>query len=157
MNHDEKLMMLEDVLKNNNVDYAILKHDVTLQSAQQGADYFGISLQETTPTLIVKIQDEYVAVIVTGNSRISFKKLKQIFNVKDVSLADPQTILNLTGAHIGQISLVNPDLRTLVDIQVTQNQNCWGGCGVPQTTLKINTQDLIKITQAQVLDFTEPR
>ncbi|MBS0184968.1 MAG: hypothetical protein JSS34_01220 [Proteobacteria bacterium] len=44
---------------------------------------------------------------------------------------------------------------TLIDYKVLKNENCYGGCGIPKATLRIKTSDLIKITNAQVLDFTE--
>lgn len=72
-------------------------------------------------------------------------------------MADPQTVQNLTGAKVGQVSLINLSLPTLVDSGVLRNDYCYGGCGVPQATLKIKTADLIEITHASVLDFTEPR
>jgi prolyl-tRNA editing enzyme YbaK/EbsC (Cys-tRNA(Pro) deacylase) len=157
MNDKEKLQHLDDVLKNAGADYSILMDDSSLKTALSGAQQHGITLQEPAPTLILKVKDSYIAVIISGNTRISFKKLKQILNVKDVSMADPQTIFELTGAKIGEVSLINAELPTLIDVQVLQNKSCYGGCGVPNVTLRINPQDLVKITKAQVADFTDPR
>jgi hypothetical protein len=38
-----------------------------------------------------------------------------------------------------------------------KNKNCYGGSGISKTTLRINTRDLIRITHARVMDFTEPK
>jgi prolyl-tRNA editing enzyme YbaK/EbsC (Cys-tRNA(Pro) deacylase) len=157
MNNATNLEKLDNVLKNENADYSIFNDNFSIETASSGAEHYGISLSETTPTLILKTNDQYIAVIICGNTRISFKKLKQILNTKDVNMADPQTILNLTGAKIGEVSLINPGLTTFIDAHVLQNKDCYGGCGVPKTTLRINTQDLIRITNAQVLDFAELR
>jgi prolyl-tRNA editing enzyme YbaK/EbsC (Cys-tRNA(Pro) deacylase) len=72
-------------------------------------------------------------------------------------MADPETVSNLTGAKIGEVCLINFNLPTLVDQNVLNNINCYGGCGSPKSTLKINTQDLIRITNARVFDFTEEK
>ena len=152
-----KLENLNTLLKDGNADYSILTDEFSLESASSGAEHYGISLSETTPTLILKTKDGYIAAIICGNTRISFKKLKQILNLKDLSMADAQTIFDITGAKIGEVSLINPGLPTLIDANVLQNKNCYGGCGIPKTTLRINTQDLIKITNAQILDFAEVR
>ncbi len=152
---DTKLDQLDKILKENNTDYSIYIDSVNVKSAQEGADLYNIHLSETTPTLILKTKEKYYAAIICGNRRLSFKKLKQALKLQSVSMADPQIILALTGARVGEISLINHGMTTLVDIHVLKNINCYGGCGVPNKTLRINTQDLIRITNAEVLDFSE--
>lgn len=152
---DSKLEKLHKILKENNADYSIYTDSITVKSAQEGADLYKIHLSETTPTLILKTKVQYYAAIICGNKRISFKKLKQVLNIPSITMADPQTVLTLTGAKVGEISLINCDIITLVDIHVLNNKDCYGGCGVPNKTLRINTQDLIRITNAEVLDFSE--
>lgn len=156
-NNEAKLSKLDNLLKNKNADYTIYKDSFNLESANEGAKHYGISLNETTPTIILKTKDKYFAAIICGNTRISFKKLKQALNVKDISMANPETVLNITGSNVGEVSLINVGMETLIDNNVTKNKNCYGGSGIPTTTLKINTIDLIRITNAKLIDFTEPR
>lgn len=148
---------LDSCLKEKNADYFIYTDNFNIASAAEGAKHYGITLAETTPTLILKTKDKYYAAIICGNTKLSFKKLKQALNIKDISMADPPTVLTITGANVGEVSLVNQGLDTLIDSNVLHNKNCYGGSGIPQVTLRINTQDLIRITNARVLDFTEPR
>ena len=156
-NEHASLEKLNTLLKSNNADYTILQDDLTLGTASVGAKQYGIALEETTPTLILKTKEGYIAAIICGNTRISFKKLKQALNTKDISMADAQTILAVTGSSIGEVGLINPGLITVIDSAVLKNKYCYGGYGLPKTTLRINTADLVRITQAKVLDFAEPR
>jgi Cys-tRNA(Pro)/Cys-tRNA(Cys) deacylase len=157
MRDNLKLDQLDALLKSKNVDYVIFRDDFSLESAEAGAKHYGISLAETTPTLILKSKDQYYAAIICGNTRISFKKLKQALGVKEISMVDPQTVFQITGANVGEVSLVNAELITLVDNKVLSNENCYGGCGTPKSTLKINTTDLVNLTKAKILDFADPR
>jgi prolyl-tRNA editing enzyme YbaK/EbsC (Cys-tRNA(Pro) deacylase) len=157
MNDVIKLETLHNLLKNENADYSMLTDDVSFKTASSGAEQYGIALHETAPTLILKTNDGYIAAIISGNTRVSFKKLKQALNLKDISMADPQTIFDITGARIGEVSLINPGLATVIDAHVLQNKNCYGGCGVSKTTLRLNTQDLVRVTNAQIFDFADPR
>ncbi|HEX4045006.1 MAG TPA: YbaK/EbsC family protein [Gammaproteobacteria bacterium] len=157
MSNNTQLAQLNDLLKSQNADYSILTDDFSIEKAEEGAKHYGISLSETTPTLILKTKEKYFAAIICGNSRIAFKKLKQALGIKDISLADPHTVLQITGANVGEVSLINIGLTTIVDKNVLMNKNCYGGCGVPKTTLRINTHDLVRISGAQILEFTEPR
>ena len=157
MNDNIQLNALDNLLKNNNADYSIFRDDFSIEKAVDGAKHYGISLSETTPTFILKAKDKYYAAIICGDTRISFKKLKQVLGVKDITMADPSIVLNLTGAKVGEVCLINGELATLVDHNILKNKNCYGGCGVPKSTLRINPQDLVRITNAKILDFTEPR
>jgi len=157
MNDNPKLEKLNSLLKSERADYSIFTHEVTFKSAAEGAKHFGISLGQTTPTLILKSKDRCFAAIICGDTRISFKKLKEALNLQDISMADPQTVLHMTGANVGEISLINTGMTTLIDQSVLKNTDCYGGCGVPRATLRINTHDLVRITKAQILDFTESR
>ena len=145
-----------EFLKSQNANYSILKDTVSIKTASEGAKHYGISLNECTPTLILKIGKTYYAAIICGNTRISFKKLKQIFDTQDVRLADSGTVQKLTGAKVGYVSLINEDIPTLMDNAVLKNENCYGGCGILNVTLRIHTSDLVRITNAQILDFTDP-
>ena len=155
--NNTQLEALATILKNSAAQYTLLHDKTTLTSAADGAKEYGVSLSEVTPTLIIKADNEYYAAIICGNTRISFGKVKQVLNVQNTSLADPETVFKITGARVGHISLINPQLKTIVDRHVLNNRESYGGCGVPKTTLKINTKDLIRITQAQVLDFADVR
>jgi prolyl-tRNA editing enzyme YbaK/EbsC (Cys-tRNA(Pro) deacylase) len=154
--NNAQLSHLDNFLKNEKVDYSIYQDSFTLESAEDGAKQYALSLNETTPTFILKAKDNYFAAIICGNTRISFKKLKKALKSKDIRMADPETVFNMTGSKIGEVSLINPGMDTLIDTNVIKNKNCYGGTGVSQTTLKINTMELMRITNAKLMDFTEP-
>lgn len=157
MNQNITLNKLVALLNTQNANYSILIDDVSIATASEGVKHYGISLSETTPTLILKSKAKFYAAIICGNTRIDFKKLKQVLDVKDLSMADPEAILNLTGAKIGEVSLINDGIVTLIDSQVLKNVNCYGGCGIAKATLRISTSDLVRVTNAQILDFTVGR
>jgi prolyl-tRNA editing enzyme YbaK/EbsC (Cys-tRNA(Pro) deacylase) len=154
--NNAQLSHLDNFLKNEKVDYSIYQDSFTLESAEDGAKQYALSLNETTPTFILKAKDNYFAAIICGNTRISFKKLKKALKSKDIRMADPETVFNMTGSKVGEVSLINPGMDTLIDTNVIKNKNCYGGTGVSQTTLKINTMELMRITNAKLMDFTEP-
>ena len=58
MDNDEiKLANLNNFLKGENADYSIYEDRLNLASATEGAKHYGISLNETTPTFILKSKD----------------------------------------------------------------------------------------------------
>lgn len=81
--------------------------------------------------------------------------LKNELGIKNISMASPEKVLRLTDAKVGEVCLINPGMKTLIDKNVLENKNCFGGCGTPNTTLRISTLDFVRITDASIFDFIE--
>jgi len=154
---EERLASLRRFLERAGVPYRILAHETTVVSALMGVERGFGSLDEMAPTLILRSEQGLLAAIVSGRSRISYRKIKKELGLKDVSFASPESVRQATGTEVGTVSLVNEGLPTIVDSQVARVEAVYGGCGVPRHTLHIHTQDLIAVTSARVFDFTEPR
>lgn len=138
-------------------DYKIFQNLTTLKTAAAGVKEYNIALSEAAPTLILKSESEMLAAIVRADRKVSFKKLKKLLNVKKIRLASPEEVKALTGAEVGYVSLINKELRSIIDNSLFKNEYIYGGCGVQNYTLRIKTSDLAAITHAAVLDFTESR
>jgi prolyl-tRNA editing enzyme YbaK/EbsC (Cys-tRNA(Pro) deacylase) len=137
--------------------YEILSHERTLHSAEDGVAHGMGSLEEMAPTFILKGDGSFFAAIVSGATKLSYRKLRKSLGLSNVSLADPHTVLDLTGSVVGTVSLVQTALPTLVDERLTALSAGYGGCGVPGHTLRIGVADLVRVTRARVFDFTEPK
>lgn len=145
---------LHEVYNRDNIDYELYKDKFSLKTANSGVDEYGIELSEAAPTLIIKADENIIAAIIRGDTRISFKKLKELLKIKNIRLATQEEIYNLTGARIGEVSLINKDTETLIDKKILEKKYVYGGCGIEKHTLKIKVTDLIRITKASVADFT---
>lgn len=153
----DQLEKLKQILDEAGAQYEIFSHDETIVSASDGVESGFGSLEEMAPTFILNTERGYLTAIISGKTRLSYKKIKKALGLKNVSLASPEMVIQATGAQIGYVSLINPGLVTIIDPQVTNSPQVYGGCGIPRYTLCINPHDLIRITQAQVFDCTEPK
>ena len=151
----KKIEQLKQILDAAGADYAILAHDETVRSAEDGVEKGFGELCVMAPTLILKTEAGYLVAIIGGETRLSYKKIKKGLGLKNISLATPAQVLEATGAEVGTVSLVNPGLRTMVDQRLPEQEMVYGGCGVSYHTLRIRVADLVAVTRAQVFDFTE--
>ena len=76
--------------------------------------------------------------------------------MKNIRLASPEEVQQVTGSEVGYVSLINAGIITIIDSRLTEVDTIFGGCGVPRYSLKISPRDLIVLTQAHVFDFAEP-
>lgn len=154
---EERLGRLRQLLDDTGADYEIIPHPETVVSADEGVQKGIGKLAEMAPTLILDTERGLIAAIISGETRLSYKKIKRALGLGNVSLARPDVVLQATGARVGTVSLVNPGIPTIVDARLTKQAAIYGGCGVPRHTLRINPLDLIRATKAEVFDFTEAR
>ena len=149
------LTKLRDLCDRYHVDYEIYLDQLPLKTARAGATEYGIDPSETAPTLILKVYDNMIAVILRGDTRISFRKLKMLLNAKHIHMAKASDVYSVTNAGIGEVSLINRQIQTYIDKKLLKKAYVFGGCGVKNCTLKIRTDDLIKLTNATILDFAD--
>jgi Ala-tRNA(Pro) deacylase len=150
-----RLSHLKAYLNAAGIAYAILVHPQNISSAQEGVQKGLGDLSVMAPTFILRTEAGYLAAVVRGDTRLSYKKIKQKLGLKNVSLAAPEQVKLLTGSEVGHVALVNHGLKTIIDERVTEVDSVYGGTGEPNHTLRISPQAVITLTQAQVFDFTE--
>jgi prolyl-tRNA editing enzyme YbaK/EbsC (Cys-tRNA(Pro) deacylase) len=149
----DKIQTLTKML--SGFDYEIFEDDILMANAAIGSKHYGIDLNQCTPTFILKVDQTYLALIIQGSRKIDFKKVESYLGAKKATMASKDEIMNLTSAPIGSVSLINPNLRTLIDNGVREILYCYGGCGVEKHTLKIKSKDLIQVTNAELGYFTK--
>jgi Cys-tRNA(Pro)/Cys-tRNA(Cys) deacylase len=152
-----RLDHLEEALKAANIPYAILAQDLTIRSSQEGVEQGLGELANMAPTFILRSEIGYLAAVIQGDRRLSYKRIKRELKLKNLCLASPVQVQQVTGSEIGYVSLFNAGVTTIIDSRLAEVDTIFGGCGVPRYTLKINPRDLIVLAQAHVFDFTEPR
>jgi prolyl-tRNA editing enzyme YbaK/EbsC (Cys-tRNA(Pro) deacylase) len=150
-----RLIQLKTCLDRAGITYRILIHEQNISTAQDGTQTGLGTLAAMAPTFVLKTETGYLAAIIRGDIRLSYKKIKQKLCLKNVSLAAPGQVKELTGSEVGYVSLVNSEMQTIVDTRLTEVTTIYGGTGELKHTLQISPQDLIKVTEALVFDFTE--
>ena len=142
---------LISILEKNNIDFEIINHDKEINSAQEGADYFGIDIGQTAPTLILKTDKGFYSLIISGDyGRVDLHSLKELVQVQEIKLAKPKEVEQTTGSKIGSVSLINQDIPTIIDRELYRFTYVYGGTGIPQTTLKIQPKDIEKLNKLLV-------
>lgn len=152
-----RLSALRAILDAAGCRYEILEHQTTLHSAEDGVAKGMGRLEEMAPTFILRTEAGFLAAIVSGATKLSYRKLRKTLGLTNVSLASPETVLDLTGSPVGTVSLVQRELATIVDERLAALEEGFGGCGIPGHTLRIRMGDLIRVARARVFDFTEPK
>ncbi len=139
---------VKDILEKSNCDYEFIFHEKQIYSATEGAEYFGIDAGQTAPTLIIKTEKGYFAIIFSGGrNRIDFELIAKIIGVSRVKLANKDKVREITGFAPGDTPLVGLSLPIIFDKKLLQYPFVYGGSGYPNRTLKLSAAALIKLNQ----------
>ena len=150
-----RLNQLRKLLDVAQVEYTIHVNANTVNTADDGVKQGVGHLEQMAPTFLLQSENGWICAVISGQSRLSYKKIKKQLGLKNISLAKPENVVQVTGALVGTVALINPGLLTIVDRHLMTMETVYGGCGVPRHTLQISVADLIAVSNAQVFDFTE--
>lgn len=88
-------------------------------TCQSLADYLDISLHETTKTMVIKINGEFIMILVRGDQELNDVKVKAFFNAEeDIEFATEDEIIQHFNATPGSLGPVETDIPVYLDYQV---------------------------------------
>ena len=143
-------------LNQNGVTYELREHE-PVYTAPQMAEYLGTSEQRIAKSMIVKKSDGgYVLAVLPGRLRIDFSRLAAILGVEKVSLAPIPEAERLARCSVGSVhpfgNLLN--LKTYFDSHMLSLDFVYFNPGSHTKSIKINTDDLIRLVKPTVTAFT---
>jgi Cys-tRNA(Pro)/Cys-tRNA(Cys) deacylase len=129
---------VKTILESSNFAYEFIYHNQPILTAQEGADYFGIDTGQTAPTLIIKTDTGFFALIISGNhGLVQLERMSFILGCKDVRMASKEEIKKNTGFATENLPLIGIPLPHILDKQLFCYPYIYGGSGQLNRTLKI--------------------
>lgn len=116
--------------------------------------FHGKELNFAMTNMVLKTEKGLVVIQKRGDTQIDNKKLKKLLGVQRLSLANKQD-LEKYGLSPGIVPPLGYDLPIYMDKKVLENNEVYTGTGHRLFTLKLNPNELIKITNPTVGDFTK--
>ena len=116
----------------------------------------------TVPDRIVKsllflVSGQPVLAIASGTLRVDRHPIAAQYGLsrKRVKLADPQTVLEITGYAVGAVPPFGhlEQLDTLIDSRVLQMSEIYAGGGAVDTLLRISPLEIVRLTGAIELEL----
>lgn len=137
---------VNSILDDSEFEYEFIFHEKQIYSSAEGAEYFGIDIGQTAPTLIIKTDKGYFSLIFSGSrGRIDFEKIAKILGVFKAKLANKNKVREITGFDPGDTPMVGVSLPTIFDKRLFKYSFVYGGSGQPNRTLKISPIALEKL------------
>ena len=153
----EPVKRAEKAIKAFNSNLEIICLEKTARTAQDAATALGCNVGAIVKSLLFKTEDNFILCLVSGDKRCSLNKLKNIFNIKDVSMAHPDEVKKITGYTIGGVSPVGHlnKLKIYIDNNLERFTNIFAAAGHPNCVFKIDFKQLTILTNGKKKDIAE--
>ena len=153
----EPVKRAEKCLKEFDKNLSVLELENSAKTALDAANSLNCEVGAIVKSLLIKIENDFLICLVSGDKRCSLNKLKKISEKKNVRMASADEVKSQTGYTIGGVSPVGHinNIPIFVDNSLSRFKNIFAAAGHPNVIFKINYEKLIQITKGDVKDITE--
>ena len=153
----EPVKRVQKKLLEFDASYKVMVLASSARTAQEAAESLNTDVGSIVKSLLFKSENNFILCLVSGDRRCSLYKLKKIKQQKDISMANPQSVKEVTGFTIGGVSPIGhlKEVEILIDNNLKRFQNIYAAAGHPNCVYKVNFENLLKMTNGKVEDFTE--
>ena len=153
----EPVIRVQKKLKEFDESYKVIELDSSARTAKEAAESLNTDVGSIVKSLLFRSQNNFFLCLVSGDKRCSLNKLKKIKNLKDISMANPQSVKEVTGFTIGGVSPIGhlKKIEIFIDNNLKRFAKIYAAAGHPHCVYKIDFENLIKITNGTVEDITE--
>ena len=153
----EPVKRAEKCLKEFDENLSVIELENSAKTALDAANSLNCEVGAIVKSLLIKIENEFLICLVSGDKRCSLNKLKKISEKKNVRMASADEVKSQTGYTIGGVSPVGHinKIQIFIDNSLSRFKDIFAAAGHPNVIFRINYEKLIQITKGDVKDITE--
>lgn len=153
----EPVKRAEKCLKEFDENLSVVELENSAKTALDAANSLNCEVGAIVKSLLIKIENDFLLCLVSGDKRCSLNKLKKISEKKNVRMASAEEVKSQTGYTIGGVSPVGHinKIQIFIDNSLSRFTDIFAAAGHPNVIFKINYEKLIQITKGDVKDITE--
>ena len=148
---------LQRFMDSRGIPGEILILDVPTPTVEAAAQALGVQPRQIVKSVLFTVFDEGLLTISGGDQLVERRVIASLFGVsrKKVKLAPPDVVLNLTGFAVGTVPPFGhrTQLRALLDPRVLEFDEIFAGGGTHHALVRLNPLDIVKTTQAEIIDL----
>lgn len=144
-------------IKRHGISATLRKFQVEVSTVEGAVRATGFSPSQIVKTLIVRVDDGYAAVVLTGDKKVALSKVAKVLKSRNIRLANAEEVANVTGFEVGGVSPLSDcvrSLRVIFDSSVIEKDWVWCGGGSLDSLAYVPVQDLVRVLRPAVADVS---
>jgi len=148
---------VRNYLQNKDIPHEIFLVNNPTKTAERAAALLRLKPSEVAKSILFMAESKPVLIVVPGNKKVNYKKLKHVLGTDHVHLAPAQSLRDLTGYLIGATPPLahQTKMKILIDESIMYLNVIYTAGGELNAMLKIRPQDLKKVSEAQIVDIAQ--
>jgi prolyl-tRNA synthetase len=94
-----------------------------MRTIEEVTKFLSIGPEKVVKTLIYQTEDGPIAALVRGDHDLNETKLRNVVNVQELAMADPETVFDVTGAAMGFAGPIGLKIRIIADFAIKEMKN----------------------------------
>ena len=145
---------IEKYLKNAKIKYQIIPHK-TVFTVYDLAQTLKVKLDQVVKTLLVKVDQKYVLVVMPAHYRMDFGKLKKLLKAKKVDIAKEKDMQTKFKTKPGAMTAFGPlhKLEVVADKSLNKTKEALFSAGSFTDSVRLKVKDYFSMVEPKVADI----
>lgn len=141
------------LLDEGGVEYSHVQHDKAITSMDT-VKATGFDIRHGAKSILFKTKDGFKLVIVRGDNRADFKKLRIAFGTNKIRMASPEEVLEVMGVEVGACYPFGhiPGVEMIVDATLDEIERVHFSPGTHYDHINMLFSDYKKIVNPKLVD-----
>jgi prolyl-tRNA editing enzyme YbaK/EbsC (Cys-tRNA(Pro) deacylase) len=146
---------VREFLKRNQKDIEILTFEDT-STVAKAAESLKVTPGEIAKSLLFKVKDQFVMILMAGDKRLDNRKFKNVFETK-AKMPEAEEVIAVTGHPVGGVCPfgLNQPIPIYLDYSLQAYQHVFPAAGEANTAIKLTVGDLQDLTGGQWVDVIQ--
>lgn len=135
-------------------DHEVLEH-AHAHTSKEASERRGTTLEQATKALVFSSEKGPFMCVVSGHKKVDTRKVKKILGVRNVTLANPDEVLSITGCSIGSVAPF-PNLcgiQGFVDHGVLENKEIVFSAASHTVSVRMKPKDWLACSGTIIADI----
>jgi len=143
------------VLEAHGIDGEIRTFEESTHNAELAARELGVALGQIANTILLLVDGAPVVVVISGDRRIDFRKIKALRAGRKVRLAGPEDVVTHTGFAVGAVSPVAlpAGLPAYLDSSLRRYATIYPAAGEKNNMFRTTPEELLSLSGAAEADL----
>jgi Ala-tRNA(Pro) deacylase len=144
---EEIVSRVRRMLLDSRISHGFFVHE-PVYTSEQAAKVRGVDVRTGVKALVLKTYEHrFILALVRADKRADLEKIAELEGTKNVRLASPQEVFEVTGCEIGSVPPFGhlTTLKTYLDRDILENDEVNFNCGEHTKSISMKSQDLLKV------------
>lgn len=146
---------VQEFFRLRNKDVEIMRFEDT-STVEKAAESLGVTPGEIAKSLLLKVQDDYVMVLMAGDKRLDNRKFKDTFQGKP-KMPSMEEVLEVTGHPVGGVCpfALKKDIPVYLDNSLKEYEVVYPAAGTPDSAVKLTIEELEELVAKNWVDVAK--